>query len=244
MQIGKFLKNIYVKNLLIAVLIFLVLVFAILSWLKVYTQHGEAVEVPDVKGLQLEKAEAFFTSKDLFFQVIDSTFSKSAIPGSILETVPPIGAKVKKGRTIYLKINSFTAQLITVPDVKDLSQRQAFGMSYIVGIHDTNVFSFRSVQALIAAFVIARLRWIVYPDNSGIVYLIQNSASFICRCIVYDNQFKIGKGLFEDAAHGNRCKQLHIPHRHDYRNSWCLYFSLHLLVINLINDIQHLIKVN
>ncbi|GHT14228.1 PASTA domain-containing protein [Bacteroidia bacterium] len=139
MQIGKFLKNIYVKNLLIAVLIFLVLVFAILSWLKVYTQHGEAVEVPDVKGLQLEKAEAFFTSKDLFFQVIDSTFSKSAIPGSILETVPPIGAKVKKGRTIYLKINSFTAQLITVPDVKDLSQRQALAMLQSIGFERVTV---------------------------------------------------------------------------------------------------------
>jgi beta-lactam-binding protein with PASTA domain len=133
MRIGNFLKNIYVKNLLIAVLVFLVLVFVILSWLKVYTQHGEGVEVPDVKGLQIEKAEAFFTSKELYFQIIDSTFSKGAIPGSILETVPPIGSKVKKGRTIYLKINSFTAQLIAVPDVKDLSQRQALAMLQSIG---------------------------------------------------------------------------------------------------------------
>jgi beta-lactam-binding protein with PASTA domain len=50
-----------------------------------------------------------------------------------LETVPPIGTSVKKGRTIYLTINSFSAKLLIVPDVIDMSQRQAFSMLKSIG---------------------------------------------------------------------------------------------------------------
>jgi beta-lactam-binding protein with PASTA domain len=139
MSIGKILNNIYVKNLFAIVLILIVLVMVVLTWLSVYTKHGEAVEIPDVKGLQIEKAESFFTAKNLYFQVVDSIFSKNATPGSIIETVPPVGSMVKKGRTIYLKINSFSAQLISVPETKDLSQRQALAMLQSMGFEKIEV---------------------------------------------------------------------------------------------------------
>ncbi|MDR3340294.1 MAG: PASTA domain-containing protein [Candidatus Symbiothrix sp.] len=141
MRIGKFLKNIYVKNLLAAILVIVVLVLAVLSWLKIYTQHGQSVEIPDVKGLLVEKAEPIFASRDLNYQVIDSVFSRGAKPGSIVESVPPIGSKVKRGRTIYLKINSYTAQLISIPNVKDLSQRQAFAMLKSIGFESVSIKS-------------------------------------------------------------------------------------------------------
>jgi beta-lactam-binding protein with PASTA domain len=151
MGMGKFFKNIYVKNLLAAVLVLVVLLIAVLAWLGIYTQHGEAVEVPDVKGLQVEKAEPFFASKELQYQIIDSVFSKGAIPGSIVETIPSVGSKVKKGRTIYLKINSFTAQLLTVPDVKDLSLRHALAMLKSIGFERVET---KSVQGIYRDLVI------------------------------------------------------------------------------------------
>jgi len=119
------LKNIYIRNLLGLILVFLVLIIVILMGLNRYTRHGKAVEVPDVKGLSVEKAAPFFTSKNLTYAVVDSVFVKGAIPGSIAETTPSIGSKVKEGRTIYLKVNAFQPQLITIPDVKDSSQRQS-----------------------------------------------------------------------------------------------------------------------
>jgi beta-lactam-binding protein with PASTA domain len=141
MHWGKILKNIYVGHLFAAALVLAILITAVLLWLNSYTQHGEAIEVPDVKGLQIEKAEPFFTNKELYYQIIDSVFSKGAVPGSIIETIPPIGSKVKKGRTIYLKINSFIAQSITVPDVKDLSLRHALALLQSIGFEKVEVKS-------------------------------------------------------------------------------------------------------
>ena len=125
MKILSLFNNIYVRNLLGMILVTVVLVSAVLLWLKYYTQHGKAVEVPDVKGLTVERAESFFTSKNLKFTVVDSIFVRSAVPGSIAETTPPVGSMVKEGRTIYLKVNSYMPQLITIPEVKDTPRRQS-----------------------------------------------------------------------------------------------------------------------
>ena len=127
------LKNIFIRNLLGLILVSILLTVTILIWLSYYTQHGEAVEVPDIKGMSVEKAEPFFAGRNLKYLVIDSVFIKNAVPGSIAETTPSIGTKVKRGRTIYLKIISCLPPLIALPDVKDFSQRQALAMLRSLG---------------------------------------------------------------------------------------------------------------
>ena len=134
-----FFKNIYIRNLLGLVLVSVLLLFAVLTGLKRYTQHGKAVEVPDVKGISVENAEPFFTDKNLNFAVIDSVFIRNATPGSILETIPPVGSMVKQGRTIYLKIVTYQPQLIAIPDVKDVSQRQSMAMLRSLGFENIDV---------------------------------------------------------------------------------------------------------
>jgi hypothetical protein len=146
MKINAFFRNIYFKNLLAAILIFLVLVVAVLTWLNIYTHHGESVEIPNVKGLQIEEVAPIFANKKLYYQIIDSIFDKNAVPGSIVRTVPPAGSKVKEGRTIYITTNSVTAQLITIPDVKDLSQRQAISMLKSIGFERINIKSVSGVH--------------------------------------------------------------------------------------------------
>ena len=139
MKVWSFFKNIYVRNLLGMILVSVILLFAVLIGLNQYTQHGKAVEVPNVKGLSVEKAKPFFAKKKLSFVIIDSVFMKNAVPGSIFETTPPAGSPVKEGRTIYLKINSFVPQLITIPDVKDSSQRQALAMLRSLGFENVEI---------------------------------------------------------------------------------------------------------
>jgi len=117
--------NIYVKNVLIALTILIVLVFVVLQWLNFYTRHGKQVAVPDVKGMQVEQAAPFFTEKTLQYLVVDSIYIRNKPAGSILETVPPVGTNVKEGRTIYLTVNSSSVGLLTVPQVTDMSGRQA-----------------------------------------------------------------------------------------------------------------------
>ena len=141
MEKRSLLKNIFVRNLLGMILVSVLLVCAILIGLNRYTRHGKAVEVPDVKGLSMEKAEPFFIEKNLNFAVVDSVFSKSATPGSILETTPPVGSMVKEGRIIYLKIAALLPQLIAIPDVKDSSQRQSMAMLRSLGFEKIEVKS-------------------------------------------------------------------------------------------------------
>jgi beta-lactam-binding protein with PASTA domain len=131
--VGFFKKHIILANLLLALAIIIVIISGVLLWLDSYTNHGEAVEVPDVKGLSIENATSLFQINNLNCLVIDSLFVKNAVAGTIIETIPPIGTLVKKGRTIYLTINFFSAQLLTIPDVVDMSQRQALSMLKFLG---------------------------------------------------------------------------------------------------------------
>jgi beta-lactam-binding protein with PASTA domain len=133
------LKNIYIKNLLGLIFVTILLVVAVLIWLNFYTQHGQVVEVPNVKGLSVEKAKSFFIEKNLSYAIVDSVYVKNAVPGSITETTPPVGSMVKKGRTIYLKINAYLPQLVTIPDVKDSSQRQSLAMLRSLGFENITI---------------------------------------------------------------------------------------------------------
>jgi beta-lactam-binding protein with PASTA domain len=139
MNTRSFFSNIYIKNLLIAVFTFVFLIFIVLGWLNKYTNHGEKVIVPDVKGLQVTEAAPFFARQALEYVVTDSSHIKNKLPGSILETIPPVGTNVKAGRTIYITVNSYTAQMLIVPTVKDMSQRQASAILKSVGFEQVNV---------------------------------------------------------------------------------------------------------
>lgn len=124
----KLIKNPYVLNLLLAVVVACGLVYGTLKWLDKYTRHNEAVVVPDVKGLRVEEAAEFFKNNNLRFNVIDSVFSKDVEPGAIVELVPSAGSKVKEGRIVFITVNALTSQMATIPEVEDLSFRQAYAL--------------------------------------------------------------------------------------------------------------------
>jgi beta-lactam-binding protein with PASTA domain len=110
------------------VLLFLVLAVVVLQLLNVYTKHNEAVIVPDVKGLQIEEAAVFFRNSDLRYQIVDSVYSREVSPGAIVETLPTVGSKVKNKRIISVTLNAKGVQRAEIPDVADLSYRQAYAL--------------------------------------------------------------------------------------------------------------------
>ncbi|MDR3060981.1 MAG: PASTA domain-containing protein [Dysgonamonadaceae bacterium] len=132
-------SNPYIRNILVAMGILFALVIITLWIISIYTQHGRAVVVPDAKGLQVEEAAPFFEKNTLRYEVIDSSFIRNAAPGSIVEMMPQAGTKVKENRIIYLTINAFSTQMFTIPEVKDLSQRQAIAMLSAIGFEHLNV---------------------------------------------------------------------------------------------------------
>lgn len=135
----KFIKNPFGWNFLLMVVVSCALVYGTLVWLNHYTRHNEAVVVPDVKGLSMQEAKTFFDRTGLRYNVIDSVFSSDVKPGAIVEVVPEPGAKVKEGRIVFVTINALTAQMAVIPEVADLSFRQAYALLRSLGFKNIEV---------------------------------------------------------------------------------------------------------
>lgn len=103
-------------------------------WLRAYTRHDSAVEVPDLKGMTLEEASAALTARDLLVEVIDSVYNDEAPKGTVVQQDPPSGRTVKPERRIYVVMNASQPKMIDMPALVNLSKRQAISVLEIVGL--------------------------------------------------------------------------------------------------------------
>ncbi len=112
-------------HFLIALVLMLVLLWAVLLSLDAFTRHGDVYIVPDFKGKTVQ--QLLDEQYDEFFdiQVIDSVYDKRNEKGSIIMQNPLPGAKVKQGRNIYLTIVAQNPEKVKMPNLKNLSLRQA-----------------------------------------------------------------------------------------------------------------------
>jgi beta-lactam-binding protein with PASTA domain len=113
------------SNLLIAAAVVIVLLVTLLLCLRRYTQHGKEIEVPKITELYLEEARIILESEGLHIEVIDSTYSKNVPLGTIVEQNPMAGSKVKQARTIYVIQNAQMHRPVVLPELRDISLRQA-----------------------------------------------------------------------------------------------------------------------
>lgn len=123
------------KNLLIFAGIMALLIVIVFIALNKYTHHDSVITVPDVTSLTIEEAAPYFDKKNLRFKVVDSIWVPLQAPGAILEQKPEPGAHVKQNRIIFLTINASSDETMSIPDVKDFSQRQAIATLEAIGIH-------------------------------------------------------------------------------------------------------------
>jgi beta-lactam-binding protein with PASTA domain len=117
-------KKFYI-NLLIAIALSVVLLWLALWSLDIFTRHGKVYIVPDFNGKTVE--QLYDNDYDDFFDliVIDSVFDQKRPKGSVIQQNPYPGAKVKKGRHVYLTIVAQTPERVFMPDLINLSLRQA-----------------------------------------------------------------------------------------------------------------------
>ena len=117
-------KKFYI-HLLIAIVLSFVILWLVLLSLDLFTRHGKVYVVPDLHG----KSLAYLTENNyenfFDFQVIDSVFDKTMEKGSIIIQNPLPGSKVKKGRHVYLTIVAEMPEKVAMPNLKNLSLRQA-----------------------------------------------------------------------------------------------------------------------
>ncbi|NDV15343.1 PASTA domain-containing protein [Muricauda sp. TY007] len=131
-----FLKSkTFLIQLGLAALAVVILVFLTLQWLKSTTNHGEFVEVPDFSKMSVMEMRKAVEEVGLRYQVLDSSNFNPDYPRfSILDQNPPAGNKVKSNRKIYFTVNPSGYKKVTVPDIIQVTQRNAASMLKAVGL--------------------------------------------------------------------------------------------------------------
>ncbi len=111
-----------------------------LIWgLRNYTQHGIEIVVPDITKMYVEEARIIAATEGLKLSVVDSTYSTKVPLGTIVEQDPVQGSLVKQGRTIYVIQNARFRRPVILPELRDLSLRQAEATIKSLGLNIAEV---------------------------------------------------------------------------------------------------------
>ena len=114
-----------VINIVLAVVVGALVLVGLIFWLKDYTEHGVEVEVADVRGMVEAEAKPILEAQKLTLVVIDSTYTDKVPFGTIVEQDPKPASHAKHGRSVYVTINATTKRQVVMPDMQDMSYRQA-----------------------------------------------------------------------------------------------------------------------
>jgi eukaryotic-like serine/threonine-protein kinase len=117
-------KKFYI-HLLIAILLMVVMLWLVLTSLDSFTRHGDVYIVPDFSGMTMSEMEEKQYDDFFTLEIIDSVYNKNMGKGEVITQSPLSGSKVKAGRHIYLTIVSEKPESVMMPNLKNLSLRQA-----------------------------------------------------------------------------------------------------------------------
>ena len=123
--VGFLFKKKFYLHLGLSVLLTIILFFLALQFIKVYTDHGDTYILPDLTGKTIADIENENYHKIYEFVVIDSIYDNQNPKGSVVIQNPPAGSMVKKHRKVYVTTVAFSVERVEMPDLIDLSLRQA-----------------------------------------------------------------------------------------------------------------------
>jgi beta-lactam-binding protein with PASTA domain len=113
------------KNLLLGVAFVFVLGFLAAWCLGVITRHGKVVTTPDFANLTVPQAQELASRSHVSVKVVDSVFVRRLAGGVVYRQQPKAGATVKKGRSIFLTINSVVPRKVVMPNLFGYSVTEA-----------------------------------------------------------------------------------------------------------------------
>lgn len=127
------------KRILLATAILVALSWITLYLVDIYTQHGDTEKVPDLSGMYMEEVEVMLKNHNLYAQIIDSVYVKNKKLGTVIQQTPAPGSNIKSNRPVYIIINSKQVRQTALPEVNDISYRQADAMLRAIGINVSHV---------------------------------------------------------------------------------------------------------
>lgn len=124
----------FLVNLAVAVTAAVLGCVGLYYWLDAYTENGIMVAAPDFTGVPINDIEAFADTTDVEWVIVDSLYTDELPKGTVAEQEPVPGYLVKRGRKVYLTVNAVLPKQVTVPNVRNLSLRQAKAVLESVGL--------------------------------------------------------------------------------------------------------------
>jgi beta-lactam-binding protein with PASTA domain len=119
------LSNWIVRNLLLALLLVIGLLLLAQVGLSLVTRHNRTVTVPDFTNMTVAEARAAARDSHVGVKVTDSVFVRRLGAGLIYRQSPKAGSTVKKGRSIFLTINSIVPRKVVMPNLIGYSLNEA-----------------------------------------------------------------------------------------------------------------------
>ena len=119
------LGNWIVRNLLLAALLIVGLLLVAQVGLGLVTRHNRTVTVPDFTNMTVAEAHEVARAGHVGVKVTDSVFVRRLGAGVVYRQQPKAGATVKKGRSIFLTINSIVPRKVVMPNLIGYSLNEA-----------------------------------------------------------------------------------------------------------------------
>jgi beta-lactam-binding protein with PASTA domain len=135
-------------HILVAIGVFIIICVAALYVLDSYTRHGTEVVMPDFTGANLnELLMKEDIASDYIFVVSDYLYDHKKTSGIVLKQDPHAGEMVKKGRKVYVTVSSDKPPKVLMPQLQDVSLRQAEIMLRAIGLNmGTTIFKPRPYE--------------------------------------------------------------------------------------------------
>lgn len=188
MSLRKFLTSFtFFKNLFFALVIVIVFLVVFVKFLDFSTNHGEEITVANLSKMKLEVAEEKLDEEGLEVFLLDTVeFRPEFPPYSIVEQDPIAGSKVKDGRKIYVKLNAGGYAMVTFPDLKNKTFRQAANALRALGLVEGEL----KYEANIAKDIVLGVSYNGKPVKAGDKLMKNSKIDFVLGD---------GKDMFNDA---------------------------------------------
>jgi beta-lactam-binding protein with PASTA domain len=141
MSLRKFLTSkVFFIQVAIALTIVFVLGYLLMHWLTYTTDHGNEIVVPNLSKLSEKQVEEKLDELNLEYILLDSVDFKKDYPKySVVDQDPVAGQKVKEGRKIYIKVNSYGFTTVRMPNLIEKTYRQAVPTLKALGLEEGTI---------------------------------------------------------------------------------------------------------
>jgi beta-lactam-binding protein with PASTA domain len=119
MSLRRYLTSrIFFVQVLSAIAIILVIGYLFMHWLTYATNHGEVIKVPNLARLTEDQVEEKLEELNLEYVMLDTVDYNPSFPKmTVVEQDPIAGMEVKKGRKVYIKLNSNGYTTVKLPNL-------------------------------------------------------------------------------------------------------------------------------